>query len=210
MAMRFLVLFFLIFVKGTAQVNLSKDTLHLEEIVIGSDRSKIKVRTEKLRGPCYAAENMADASEIVTLVEGLKPGYINSVSFHFNEMYFSNKVKPDTFRDTDFELVIYRVNTDNTPGEKLIDDVMIVTVKKEHKGSITLYLAGLDIQSPGKIFIGLKRLGKKTTQNEFFIDCLCNGHDKYITMIRKGVSESWIRNWVCAALKIDVSTANMK
>lgn len=203
-------LIFLVCTQVLAQINISKDTLHLEEVVIGNDRPKIKIRTEKLRGPCYAAENMADASEIVTLVDGLKSGYLNSVSFHFNEMYFSKKVKPDTFRDTDFELVIYNVNPDNTPGEKLIDDVMVATVKKEHKGSITLYLAGLDIQSPGKIFIGLKRLGQRSAQNEFYIDCLCNGHDKYFTMVRKNSSEQWIRNWVCAALKVDVSVASKK
>lgn len=207
--MRFVILLLLVYLPAAAQINISKDTLHLEEVVVGG-KSKVKIRTEKLRGPCYAAENMADASEIVTLVDGLKSGYLNSVSFHFNEMYFSKKMKPDTFRDTDFELVIYKVNADNTPGDKLIDDVMIVTLKKEHKGSITLYLAGLDIQSPGKIFIGLKRLGYKTTQNEFYIDCLCNGHDKYFTMVRKNAIEPWIRNWVCAALKIDVAVATPK
>ncbi|MGV3459955.1 MAG: hypothetical protein ACO1N9_05810 [Flavobacterium sp.] len=208
--MRILILLLLIGLKATAQVNISKDTLHLEEVVIGSERPKVKIRTEKLRGPCYAAENMADANEIVTLVDGLKSGYLNSVAFHFNEMYFSKKIQPDSFKDTDFELVIYKVNPDDTPGEKLIDDVMVVTVKKEHKGSITLYLAGLDIQSPGKIFIGLKRMGWKTSQNQFYIDCLCNGHDKYFTYTRKNTEESWSRNWVCAALKIDVSVANAK
>lgn len=209
MTMR-IILILLICLQAAAQVNITKDTLHLEEVVIGSTRQKVKIITEKLRGPCYVAENMSDASEIVTLVEGLKPGYLESVSFHFNEMFFSRKVKPDTFRDTDFELVIYKVNDDNTPGAKIIDDVMVITVKKEHKGSIKLYLAGLDIQSPGKIFIGLKRIGNRVSQNEFYIDCLCNGHDKYITLTRKQGEEGWKRNWVCAALKIDVSVVRTK
>lgn len=208
MTMR-IILMLLICLQAAAQVNITKDTLHLEEVVIGNQQ-KVKIKTEKLRGPCYAAENMSDASEIVTLVEGLKPGYLESVSFHFNEMFFSRKVKPDTFRDTDFELVIYKVNDDNTPGAKIIDDVMLITVKKEHKGSIKLYLAGLDIQSPGKIFIGLKRIGNRVGQNEFYIDCLCNGHDKYVTLTRKQGEELWKRNWVCAALKIDVSVARTK
>lgn len=203
--MKILLLFLLVSFQVTAQVNITKDTLHLEEVEVGGSRPKIKIRTEKLRGPCYVAENMSDASEIVTLVDELKPGYLQSVSFHFNEMFFSKKVQPDTFRDTDFELSIYSVNADNTPGVRLIDDVMTLTVKKGHKGSITLYLAGLDIETDGKIFIGLKKPEVNSQKIEFYIDCLCNGQDKYFTYMRKTAGDQWKRNWVCAALKIDVS-----
>lgn len=199
-------LFLLLFpLAAQAQIDIAKDTIQLNEVVVASGKTKFTVKQQKRRGPCYAPENMGNATEIITLFDGLKEGYLHSVSFHFNEMFLSGRKQPGTFKDTAFELVVYSVNDDNSPGEKIAHDVMVVTVKKEHKGSINIDLSYLNIESPGRLYVGLKKLSRSIDKTEFFIDCLCSGVDKYTTMVRDQATGGWKRNWVCASLKADIS-----
>jgi hypothetical protein len=204
-AMKYLlpVLFFSLMAMAQ-QNDAENDTINLQEVVISNTAKKLKIKTEALRGPCYAPEGMSNASEIITLVKGLRAGYLHSVAFHFNEMLYAYKSRPDTFKDTDFELVFYKANEDDTPGEKISHEVMIITVKKEHKGIVKVDLSDLNLQNPENLFVGLKRVSRGGSNNEFYIDCLCNGLDKYTTLTRKDAASPWKRNWVCAAIKVDV------
>lgn len=207
MVMKYVFLFLFCATSALSQnLDLEKDTIQLQEVVLSKSK-KLKIKTTSFRGPCYAPDNMADASEIITLVEKLPDGYLHSASFYFNEMALAYKNRPDNFRDTEFEVLLYKVKPDGTPGERMVYETLLIAVGSRHKGAVEVDLAGLAIENPGRLFIGLKKLNRQSTKNDFLIDCLCNGHDKYFTLYRNGSAEDWSRRWVCAALKIDIKVS---
>jgi hypothetical protein len=190
-----------------AQVpDMEKDTIHINEVVITHYSKKFKLKDYSLRGPCYSSDNLNDASEIITLLEKLPEGELNTINFYFNEMFEAYKRHPENLQARDFELLIYKVNADNTPGERLLHETMLLHLDKDHMGGVEVNISGLGIKNSSKLFVGLKLLGKRT-KNDFMIDCLCSGHDKYMTLYRTDAASPWSRRWACAALKVDVNVA---
>ncbi|WP_207759856.1 hypothetical protein [Flavobacterium cyanobacteriorum] len=196
---------------GNAQVSdIVKDTIRLDELVITKySSSNYRIRDIARRGKCYAPDNLSDASEIISLVDNLPAGELNSIRFYFNEMFDAYKRLPQNVTDRDFELLLYRVNDNNTPGERLVHETMLLRLKKSHTGGVVINISALGIKSPDRLFIGLRLLGERG-KNDFYVDCLCNGYDKYLTLFRDSASKDWNRRWACAALKIDVSVAVKK
>jgi len=207
--MRYLAILLLMAASGFSQeVNIAKDTIELENIVVEKDNRHLKLKTIKLTGPCFYPEGMSEAAEIITLVRDLPKGDLNAVTFYFNEL-FADKDQYGKFRDTEFELVIYKVAEDDTPGEVITHDTQPITVAKEARGRVKVYLYGLNLQGERSVFVGLKRI-TGTLKNEFFLSCLCNGQYKYVTLVRSEDTQNWKRRWECAALKIDVSVITGK
>ncbi len=188
---------------------MAKDTVHISEVLITKYSSKYKIKAQGLRGPCYSSDNLNDAQEIITLMDKLPEGEISTITFYFNEMLEAYKRQPENFQDKDFELLLYTVGADNAPGERLVTETMILRLKKEHVGSVKINISGLGIKNPGKLFVGLKLLGQRA-KNDFVIDCLCNGHDKYFTFYKAPGDTAWSRRWACAALKVDMNIAIKK
>ena len=188
---------------------MDNDTIKVEEVVLEKSSKKLKIKTVTLDGPCYYPENMHNAGEIVTLADKLAEGTLQSVSFYFNELYSSRK-QSEKFRDNEFELVLYNANDDGTPGDRIAHDPVTVSVGHKFSGQLTVDLARLALESPKKMFVGLKRITPAAGKDEFFIDCVCSGLDKYITMVRKDAASPWERRWQCAALKAEVSVAEKR
>lgn len=200
--MKYIFLFLLLtgFAANAQVVNMEKDTLQIEEVVI--NKKKRKVKTYRMQAPCYHPENMKGVSEVITLFDKLPEGYIKSVSFYFNEQYTPGE--QEQYKDQQFELALYNVGEDNKVGERIQHEPKLVYLSKLKSGRYTVDLSDLDIPNMRQLYAGLKRIGGATTKSEFNVDCLCNGQDRYITMARDE-DGSWIRRWECAALKIDVS-----
>lgn len=202
-------LFLIITTVAFGQVDMERDTIKLNELVMTKYNKSYKFKTESLRGPCYSSDNLNDASEIITLVDKLPEGEIKMVRFYFNEMFEAYKRSPENFHDRDFELLLYTVGDDNLPGKRLVNETMILRLEKQHAGGVEINISALNIKNLKKLFVGLKLLGKRE-KNDFVIDCLCNGHDKYLTLFRAQGATQWDRRWACAALKVDVSIAVKK
>ncbi|KOS06623.1 hypothetical protein AM493_11710 [Flavobacterium akiainvivens] len=186
------------------QIDMEKDTIQMQGLEIVKSSKKLKVKTLKLDGPCYYAENMRNAEEIITLADKLPAGTLQSVSFYFNDTYTNSKQK-EKFKDTEFELVLYTVTEDDTPGSAIEHDPVIVKVGKAFSGKLIVDLSAQVLECPERLFAGLKRITPADGNDTFFIDCLCSGHDKYMTLTRKAANASWERRWQCAALKAEVN-----
>lgn len=186
--------------------DVENDTIQMQELVMEKHSKKLKIKTLELKGPCYHPENMHNVGEIITIADKLPEGILESASFYFNELY-SSKKQQEKFRDHEFEVVLYAANADDTPGERIAHNPLIIKVSHTFSGRLTADLSILAIESPKKLFIGLKRITPVADKDEFLIDCLCSGHDKYMTLVRKDAASAWERRWQCAALKIDVSVA---
>lgn len=189
-----------------AQEDLEKDTIQVSEVLVSKKGKKVKLKTLQLDGPCYYPENMHNAEEIITLVDKLPQGILESVGFYFNDLY-SKKEQSEKFRDSRFELVFYTADENNMPVSRIVHEPLNITVPRTFSGLMNIDVSGLVLDSPGKLFVGMKRLTPAETDNEFVIDCVCSGLDKYVTMVRKDASSAWERRWQCAALKAMVSVA---
>jgi hypothetical protein len=208
--MKTLFLFFLMVCNiAFAQVtDMEKDTIQMEELILKNNRKTSK-KTLKLRGQCYYPEDMRGAEEIITLIEKLPEGYLESVTFYVNEAGSYNE-NTQSFKDTQLELVAYKANADNTPGERIAHEKLIINLDRKKKGKLTISLFELNLQNPEKFFIGLKKVNGSSLKKEFLLDCLCNGLDKYITLTRNDSLSGWERRWECAALKADVTVVITK
>lgn len=187
------------------ETNLETDTIQMKEVEIVKKGKKLKIRTTELDGPCYYAENMHNAGEIVTLIDNMPGGLLESVNFYFNDVYTSQK-QTEKFKDTEFELTLYSVTSDGTPGNPIAHEPLTVKVPRTFTGRLTVDLSMLVVENPENLFIGLRRITAPVDKDEFFIDCICSGID-YVTMVRKNATSPWERRWQCAALRAEVSVA---
>ncbi len=197
----FIALFLAPFI-GNAQ-DIAKDTLQLNEVRVSEVR-KPKLKQQKVNG-CTHLGTLDHPQEIITLIDDLPNGLLHSVTFSFNNSFRNKHV---TFRDTDIEVVFYKKNPDGTPGE-LISSKQL-TVSKDHKGTMEIDVAGLNIEKDGDLFVGLKRLSLPVSPvPDFEVHCVCSRSDKYISYGRfyvKGDAKTWMRINVPAAIKMTVTT----
>ncbi len=200
------VLFLIKSISAFPQVfNMEKDTIQMEEVILKKEHTKYRLKTIKLKGPCYYAEDMGNTFEIITLIEDIPDGYLEAVSFNFNGLYSSYKEQLEKFKETELELVVYEVKEDNTPGDRVVHDLKAIHIGKEYIGKVDVDVSALNIKSQKRLFIGVRRVSSSGLKDEFSISCLCNGQDKYITLTRPDETSGWKRRWECAALQVAVS-----
>lgn len=200
-------LFFLFFctMAFAQEVNIAKDTIQMKEVIIKEDFSKFKDATVKIKGNCRHPETMSAAPEIVTLVENLPTGYLESVTFNFNEMHYeSYRSDRKKFEDTEFEVVLYKVNPDNTPGERIMRDEKYIKIMKVHTGEARVHFLEFNIKDQRKLFIGLRSTAGIRPKREFYIDCICDSN-KHLTYSRLEPSSGWNKYTACAAIKMEVN-----
>jgi hypothetical protein len=161
------------------EINIAKDTLQMREVVIKEDFSKFRDAKVKIRGECMNPESLITYTEIVTLVENLPQGYLESISFFFNQRhYMSYTSDSKKFEDTEFEVVLYNVNDDNTPGERIMRDEKYIKVMKDHTGKAEVHFLEFNIKNQKKMFVGLRRTSSgNRPKREFYIDCVCNSQN---------------------------------
>ncbi len=197
----FLFLFILWSASATAQnfINMEKDTIQMEEVVVSSGK-KLKMKTLRLTGPCYSPEPFKDADEILTLVEGIPAGSLESVSFYFNGIFEDKKLS----EQSTFGVLIYTVDKDGQPGQRIAYDKKALVMDEKAKGRITINIIGLDLRSQSKLFIGLVKESGPEVIDDLYFDCICNGHDKFLTLARTSEAAPWERRWVCAGMRVDL------
>lgn len=208
-------LFFLLFctvlnaqvINGTKDsINIAKDTIELRQVVIKEDFSRYKDSKIKIKGNCLNPESLTNYTEIVTLADNLPQGYLESVSFYFNERHYTSyNSDRKKFKDTEFEVVLYKVKPDNTPGERIMRDEKYILIMSDHTGEAEVHFLDFYIKNHTKMFIGLRRTepGKPGERN-FYIDCVCNssGHTTYS---RSQQETQWAQQANCPALKMEVN-----
>ncbi|AWH84752.1 hypothetical protein HYN59_06280 [Flavobacterium album] len=198
----FLFILFFWSVSATAQnfIDMEKDTIQMQEVIVTSGK-KHKMKTLQLTGPCYSPEPFKDADEILTLVENLPAGSLESVSFYFNGVFEGTRKAGE---QSSFGVLIYTVEQNGEPGQRIAYDKKALLMDDKAKGKVTINIAGLDLQSQSRLFIGLVKESGPAVIDDLFFDCLCNGHDKYKTLARTSETAPWERRWVCAAIRVDV------
>jgi|GEM_PF-6561399 len=200
----FLFLMLLGSISATAQnfIDMEKDTIQMQEVIVSKKGKKLKMKTIRLMGPCYSPEPFKDADEIVTLVENVPAGVLESVAFYFNGVF---DTKEELRSRASFGVLIYTVDADGNPAKRIAYDKKALIMDEKAKGKITINIGGLDLPSHDKLFIGLVKESGPDMIEDLFFDCLCNGHDKYKTLARTSEVAPWERRWVCAGMRVDVS-----
>lgn len=204
-------LFILLFwgASATAQnfVDMEKDTIQMQEVVVSRKGKKLKMKTLRLTGPCYSPEPFKDASEILTLVEGLPAGNLESVTFYFNGVFEDAKKHS---QQATFGALIYTVDANGQPGQRIAYDKKALVMDEKAKGKVTINIAGLDLQSRDKMYVGLVKESGPAVIEDLFFDCICNGHDKFMTLARTSETALWERRWVCAGIRVDINVISDK
>ncbi|WP_294822969.1 hypothetical protein [uncultured Flavobacterium sp.] len=198
----FVFLFILWTTAATAQnfVDMEKDTLYMEEVVVTQGK-KLKMKTLSLTGPCYSPEPFKDAEEILTLVQDIPAGSLESVCFYFNGVLEDKK---EFSERATFGVLIYTVDNDGQPGQRIAYDTKALIMDEKAKGRVSINVAGLDLKSQNKLFIGLIKESGAAIIDDLYFDCICNGHDKFLTLARTSETGPWERRWVCAGMRVDV------
>jgi hypothetical protein len=187
------------------EIDIAKDTIKMKEVVIKEDFRKFKESKVKLKGECMDAETMNGISEIITLVENMPDGYLESVTLYLNEAHYATYRKDrKKFEDTEFEVVLYKVNPDNTPGAPVMADEKYIKVMKEHTGEVVVHFLEFNIKAPRKMFVGLRRSDGVPPGREFYIDCLCD-HGKYTSLSRTSESAPWVARSTCGGLRLEAN-----
>lgn len=204
--MKYIYIFFLICTTAFSQeINIAKDTIQMREVVVSENFRNFKSSKVKIKGNCRNPETMDTVTEIVTLVDKLPLGYLESVTFYFNEMYYmSYKRDHKDFEDTEFEVVLYKVNADNTPGERIMRDEKYILIMKEHAGEAKVHFLDFNIKNVPKMFIGLRRTSPKPASRKFYIDCVCNT-GSHVTYSKTTDALTWNRYSQCPAIKMAVN-----
>lgn len=187
-------------------INIAKDTIELRQVVIKEDFSRFKDSKVKIKGNCLNPESLNTYTEIVTLADNLPQGYLESVSFYFNERHYSSyNTDRRKFKDTEFEVVLYNVNPDNTPGEKLMQDEKYILIMNDHTGEAEVHFLEFNIKNRQKMFIGLRRTAPgKAGERDFYVDCICSNAG-YNTYSRSEQQPQWSRQNNCPALKMEIN-----
>lgn len=209
--MKYYLLLILFWAAGYSQIDLEKDTLHLQEAVVTNLKFR-GTRSIRYSSICSHLESLTYYTEFVTLVDKLPPGMVKSVYFKFNNWNEKDTHTNYKFDDTRLEIVFYEADKNNKPGNKLTIEPIIVTVPKEQSGRMKFDLAKHNIISNGKIFVGLRRITKnKGKKEEFEVDGICDDKKgRYISYERKDVTSKWSVARSNKALKLELQVSILK
>jgi hypothetical protein len=187
-------------------INIAKDTIELKQIVIREDFRRFEDSKVKIKGNCLSPESLNTYTEVVTLADNLPQGYLESVTFFFNERHYTSyNSDRKNFKDTEFEVVLYKVNPDNTPGERIMRDEKYILVMNDHTGEAEVHFLEFNIKNQQKMFIGLRRTEPgRANERNFYVDCICNNSGN-VTYSRSEQQPQWARQANCPALRMEIN-----
>ncbi|MFL9845336.1 hypothetical protein [Flavobacterium rhizosphaerae] len=184
--------------------NMENDTIQLKEVLIKNKRPKI--RQTRFTSICTAYEKLFGKYEMVTLVDDLPKGYLQSVTFTFNKK--ASRKDKGGFEDTEIELVFYEVTPQGKPGNRIDHLQKKVLVPGDFSGKMEIDLASIAIRNEGKIYIGIKKGEKGDKPNAAFeVNCTCGIYDDYISYARFDETKSWAKKTFTSAFKMRVKVA---
>ena len=157
----------------------------MDEVIINANNNSFSnIKTILTKGKQNISFSMRNKGIIISLVENIPQGNINTLSFYFN----NNKKR--AYKDVEFRLIIYSVDINNMPLKEVFNDDFRFIVKNIDKGKISLDLRKLNLKNYDKLFIGLELL-KNSDHQDFLIDC--NSVKNNNTFIKMEGMENWLK-----------------
>ena len=164
------------------------DETILEEIEIISKKKK-KIKKHKISGK-PAFNSFSKGESLVTRVQNLPEGKINSVTFYFNTSFIdlidivSGKKFDTNYKDVELGLLIYESDEFNKLGKLISDCEYKFVVANSHKGAYNLNLRNM-ILPKDNFFIGFKVLSE-TNKDE---------HNLYIRLFESENDLTYTEMW---------------
>ncbi len=141
-----------------------KDSIiYLQEVVISKNKSKAKIVKIKTEGRTVDGLGMQKLPGQISLIKNIPTGYLSYVTFNFNSGFINLHKKSSgvVYKNTELSLVIYTVNKDGAPGDRLNDTEIRFIVGEKHRGDLKLDLQPLHLQSRDQLFIGIESLSSE-------------------------------------------------
>lgn len=179
--MKYLVLYFVIFSNFSYSQNeiLNDSIIHLEEVFLSQKKENCtKIKTEGKKNSTFSVSNK---SELVSLIDNIPNGKINSLKLFFNRR------KKASFKKTSFRLKIYRVK-DKLPCKEIITSELRFNVSKK-KEYIKLDLNKLELINNNQLYIGIELLDENENIT-FSLDCNTNKSNTYYKLIE---TDNWLK-----------------
>lgn len=182
----FFIIFLFTFSITFSQSSSKNDSIiYLDEVIVNANNTNFSnIKTILTKGKQNISFSMRNKGIIISLVENIPQGNINTLSFYFN----NNKKR--TYKDVEFRLIIYSVDINNMPEKEVFNDDFRFIVKNIDKGKISLDLRKLNLKNYDKLFIGLELLKNRDSQ-DFLIDC--NSVKNNNTFIKMEGMENWLK-----------------
>lgn len=162
--------FFFIFFLFTFSITFSQSSskndsiIYLDEVIVNANNNFSNIKTILTKGKQNISFSMRNKGIIISMVENIPQGNINTLNFFFN----NNKKR--AYKDVEFRLIIYSVDINNMPEKEVFNDDFRFIIKNIDKGKISLDLRKLNLKNYDKLFIGLELL-KNSDSQDFLIDC---------------------------------------
>jgi hypothetical protein len=176
-------LFFLINSSGQ-----STDTIFLREIKVQNIDKKVshiktKGNTSSLSGKPIRS--------IISRIDQIPSGRLSSIKFYFNSnsLFFVPNQKKKDYQDVDFELLIYGIKEDGSPGEVIAEKKIRFKLKSDHKGSLELDLEPLQLNTSQSMYFGIELL-KPQLGNDFRIMIKCD-HNSNVLYMKRWNNDKW-------------------
>ncbi|MEC4005861.1 hypothetical protein OX283_014415 [Flavobacterium sp. SUN052] len=201
-------LYFLIFLTSINSYSQIKDTIRLEEVKILSTNKKVEHLKTKGKLSSLTGNLIKG---IISKVDEIPDGKLSSIKFFFNSsplFYIKDTDKAD-YRDVELGLLIYNVKEDGTPGELLIDKVIIFKLNSKNQKFIELDLKPLYLNSSKTMFFGIELLNKQIGK-DFKIMTKCNNENSNLLYMKTWKSEKWYSSDIPCEMKLDIGITVIK
>jgi hypothetical protein len=199
---------FLLFVISINSYSQIKDTIRLEEVKILSTIKKVEHL--KTKGKLSSLTGNPIKS-IISKVDEIPDGKLSTIKLFFNRspIFFIKDNDKANYKDVELGLLIYNVKDDGTPGELLINKVIIFTLNSKSQGFIELDLKPLYLNTSETMFFGIELLNKQIGK-DFKIMTKCNNKNSNLLYLKTWNSEKWYNSDIPCGMKLDIGITVIK
>lgn len=201
-------LYIFIFFVSINSYSQTKDTIRLEEVKILATNKKVEHLKTKGKLSSLTGNPIKG---IISKVDEIPDGKLSSIKFFFNRspIFFLKDSDRATYKDVELGLLIYEVKDDGTPGELLIDKVIIFTLNSQNNGFIELDLKPLYLNTSKTMFFGIELLNKQIGK-DFKIMTKCNNKNSNLLYLKTWNSENWYHSDIPCEMKLDIGIKVIK
>ena len=158
--------------------------IQLEEVTIENKKNQEKKISIKTKGKKNSTFSVQKSSIFVSRINNIPNGKIFSIKFYFNNR------KNTKFYKNNFRLKLFRVNSENKPGEEILNEKINFSINANHKGEIELNISQLDLVNLTELFLGLELLNQNNDLG-FSIDCITAKNA--FTYYKSNSTDHWIK-----------------
>jgi len=185
-----------------------KDTIRLEEVKIFTTNKKVEHL--KTKGELSSLTGNP-IKGIISKVDEIPEGKLSSIKFFFNRssILFLKDSERANYKNVELVLLIYDVKADGTPGELLIDKVIMFTLNSQNNDFIELDLNPLHLNTSITMFFGIELLNKQIGK-DFKIMTKCNNKNSNLLYLKTWNSENWYHSDIHCGMKLDIGITVIK